>query len=149
MGALYIVLFGLVGAGLIILLAKAIVDANDGFSLGPSIGRGIASALDEASQPGGAFDQAIDRAVRGMAENRTAYVGDLTPTGFVWQVAFEFLRTDKTMPASAARDLAVETLSDFLRDEKIKFGDAAYAWDQSAARTIARECEIEYWDPTS
>jgi hypothetical protein len=138
------------GASLIFLLAKTIVDANDGFSLGPAIGRGIVAGIAEgveaAAQPGGAFDKGLDGVLRKRADERRQVAGDLGPTSFVWEMAFEFMRTDRTMSAVAARDLAIDTLKDFLRDEKIRFADTGYGWDQSCAITLAHECEIDYWE---
>ena len=75
--------------------------------------------------------------------------GPLPPVQFVWQMAMEFMRFDLTMKATDARDLAVSTLRDFLRGEKVKFGHRDYAWDQQAAFTLARECEIAYWEAES
>lgn len=152
-GALLILIVGGGGAAFVILLAKVIVDANDGFSLGPAIGRGIAEGLaqglEEAAQPGGAFDKAIDKAMREVADERRELAGNLRPSPFVWQMAFEFMRTDRSMTFAEAQDLAVDTLKDFLRDEKIKFGNPGYGWDQSCAITLARECQTDYWERAS
>ena len=149
-GVLLLLLIGVAGAAAILLLAKAIVDANDGFSLGPAIGRGIAEGIaqgfEEGARPGGAFDKALDKVMREIADERRVLTGPLRPTPFVWEMAFEFMRTDRAMTAVAARDLAMDTLKDFLRDEAIKFGDASYGWDQSCAVTLSRECAIEYWE---
>jgi hypothetical protein len=120
--------------------------------IGDAIDRRIAKLFAGASKPGGVIEQGIDaginRVLRQMAERNETWgmKGDLPPVAFVWQVAFEFLRTDKSMAPTDARDLAVETVRAFLRDEKIKFGNRAYAWDRDAAITLAHEMEIEHWE---
>ncbi len=42
--------------------------------------------------------------------------------------------------------LASVTLKAFLADEGIGFGHRDYAWDHSAAVTLAREYEIAHWE---
>lgn len=37
-------------------------------------------------------------------------------------------------------------LVEFLRDEKVKFGDPAYAWDAAAGATLVEEYEIDHWE---
>lgn len=141
---------GLVGALLVLGIAWIISESCDHFDMDRAIGRGIAAgigdALEEAGKPGGSFDQMIWSALRQQAEEARPVVGNLRPAAFVWQVAFEFLRTDPQMQVLEARDLAVDTVKAFLKDEKVKYGHADYAWDQSAAITLAREYEIEHWE---
>lgn len=88
----------------------------------------------------------VDDIMRKEARRNLTLRGPLNSTQFVWQMAFEFMRTDRSMAAVVARDLAVETLRQFLRDEKIRFGHRDYGWDQGCAVTLARECEIDHWE---
>lgn len=118
---------------------------NDAVNRG--VERGIEAALQKAALPGGPLDQAIDRAIwkdleRQAHENRKI-TGALKPAGFVWQVAFEFMRND--VPAKEAKALAIDLVRQYLKDEKIAYGHADYAWDQSAAIDLARE-DMEYWE---
>lgn len=42
--------------------------------------------------------------------------------------------------------ISCECLAQFLRGEKIKFGDDRYDWSFRAGITLVEEYEIEYWD---
>lgn len=84
--------------------------------------------------------------MRQEAERDFRFPGPLNTAQFVWQMAFEFMRTDKAMRADAARDMAVYTLRDFLKDEGIRFGHRDYAWGQDAAIILARECQTDHWE---
>lgn len=37
-------------------------------------------------------------------------------------------------------------LVEFLRDEGVKFGNPAYAWDAAAGATLVEEYEIAHWE---
>ncbi len=118
--------------------------------IGEAIKRTVDRALEDAAKPGGLIEtrmnEIIDDVLRKAARDNKKVAGKLTATAFVWQVAFEFMRTDRSMEPMNAKALAVSTVRDFLRDDKIKFGDPAYAWDQDAAITLAREREIDHWE---
>lgn len=49
-------------------------------------------------------------------------------------------------PLPDAPEMARQCLRDFLRDERIKYGDPRYAWDYAAAGVVARCYQIEFWD---
>lgn len=68
---------------------------------------------------------------------------DLSRPHFTLRVARELVRCG--LPRDQGMTEAARVVSDFLKDEKIKFGNPAYAWDGRAAVTLAQECEIQYW----
>lgn len=47
------------------------------------------------------------------------------------------------------RKYALDTLTAYLTDEKIEFGDPAYGWDRTCAHTVAEEMEIDHWEAAS
>ncbi len=111
---------------------------------------GVDQAIAKASAPGGLIQtrvgEIMDEVMRERAVKDQRVKGNLTATSFVWQAAFHLLRTDPHMKVTVARDRAAEAIREFLRDEKIKFGNKQYAWDQEAAETIAREYETDHWE---
>jgi hypothetical protein len=42
--------------------------------------------------------------------------------------------------------LSRASLVSFLKDEGVKFGDPAYAWDAAAGATLVEEYELQYWE---
>lgn len=65
---------------------------------------------------------------------------------FTIAVARRFRAVDAAMKADDAFKLAVYTINQFLRDEKIDFGDARFSWGASAATILANEYEIDHWE---
>jgi hypothetical protein len=110
-----------------------------------AVAAGVEQALQDAQRPGGLFDQAINDVLVQEAKKNAPVVGPLNLVQFVWQMAFEFIRAGD-LKADDASKMAIDTLKEFLRAEKIRFGDPGYAWDQSAAVILARECAIDYWE---
>lgn len=114
----------------------------------------VSETLTEAFKPGGWGDLKLreivnvrmDEIIRKMAYNNEHAEGQLNPTPFVWQCAFEFMRTDRSMKFQAAKALAISTVRQYLRDEKIKFGDTNYDWSWEGAKIIAREYETDHWE---
>lgn len=100
----------------------------------------VNSGLKKAFAPGGAGEDALWRAFA------SAIVSDraLTAVGFLWALALVFHRHGQTKASSMA--YARSTLRQFLADERIKFGDPAFAWDRGAAEIVAREYEIDHWE---
>lgn len=139
--AIFLVLFVAFVAWLVWLAARAVSAPT----LNEAVAQGVATAINEASAPGGAIEQALCDSLRRLARENRPIAGQLAWTPFAWQIAFEFIRVGDMHPW-AARDLAVSTLRNMLRDEKISFGDPNHDWSQDAARVIAHEMEIDHWE---
>lgn len=71
----------------------------------------------------------------------------LTRAQFIVEMAVEIGRFG-SLPAGAALPLASTAYQQFERDNQIAFGDPAFAWDEDAARTVAREYETDHWEVT-
>lgn len=111
-----------------------------------AVKRGIDKAIEEVAAPSGIIEATIYDVLRDIALRNERFLGQRSPAQFVWDMAFHMMRTDRTMRAPEAQARALAALGDFLRDEKIRFGDPAYAWDQHAAETLARELETAHWE---
>jgi hypothetical protein len=111
-----------------------------------AVKKGIEAALQKAAAPGGSIEHAINDVLRDIALRKIRFPGERSFSQFVWDMAFHLMRTDLTMRSPEARDRASAALHEFLRDEKIRFGDRAYAWDQAAAETLAHEYETRHWE---
>lgn len=74
----------------------------------------------------------------------------LSYNGFVLKMAVEIYdRSSPKMTWLQARDHALMIYKDFKRDNKIrKFGHPAWDWSGDAARTIAHEYSIDFWEPS-
>lgn len=99
--------------------------------------------------PGGILERAFCEAMRETALKNKRVSGDLKDTAFVWQMAFYLMRKDQQLNALRARDEALAALREFLRDERIRYGDARYGWDQSAAEALAEETITDHWESVS
>lgn len=114
-------------------------------ALDRAIERGVLSAVAKAFAPGGMLDDLLADELRKMALRNKPLVGRLTPTQFMWQFAFELIRVGNIAPM-AAKKIAQDAMDEFMADEKIKYGNRRYAWDQAAAITLAHTMEIEHWE---
>lgn len=65
---------------------------------------------------------------------------------FVKRVQQRLLEASSTMNGRDSFNCAARIVREYLADEQIEFGDARYSWDRDAARTLAVECEISYWE---
>jgi len=66
----------------------------------------------------------------------------LTRTQFVVQMILAYAEIYPGIRTKDAMESAALTYKRFIRDEKIEFGDARYAWDSAAAaRTLVKEYE--------
>lgn len=73
----------------------------------------------------------------------------MTETQFIVQIAIE-LGIAGPMKAKDALPEAERVYRDFLKSSCIAFGDRDYDWSEDAARTLAHEGSIAYWDaPTA
>lgn len=93
---------------------------------------------------GGAFDGEIEAIIVSTLRKRDTGLNEL---GFVLKMAVEMM--DRSAPAlsfSEAKRLAGIAYMEFRRDSRVKFGDPAYAWDGPAARIVAHEYSIDYWE---
>lgn len=66
---------------------------------------------------------------------------------FTMRIGRHFCR--RGMSGREALALAHPTLCEMLADNKITFGDAAYIWNDSSARVIAQEYQIDFWEATT
>lgn len=72
---------------------------------------------------------------------------ELTRTQFIVAIAIEIAVCSKfLLPAGEPLRLARRAYHAFEDANDIAFGDPAFAWDQDAARTVAREYEIDHWE---
>lgn len=65
---------------------------------------------------------------------------------FLKQIQWELMKVDSNLSPESAFSIAKVVLSEFLKDEKISFGDSKFDWDEEAAIALAWAYEIEYWD---
>lgn len=115
-----------------------------------AVRQGVDRAIADFTKPGGLLERRVaeisDEVLREMARANKRVSGALKPAQFVWQMAFHMMRTDPSMAPLVARDRATAALLAFLADERIKFGNRSYVWDQAAAEAIARELETDHWE---
>jgi hypothetical protein len=102
--------------------------------------RGIESAIERASRPGGLLEQAVDRVLGTNLPDDAP----MTETQFIWAMA-QHLRW-RGAKASFALPLASGALRQLLKDERIDYGAHSYLWDRNAARIAADEYEADHWE---
>lgn len=98
---------------------------------------GVRQAMDQFTAPGGKLDEMILAELK-KPENRWFW--------FVKAMQAKMMTVDPAMDGKLAYDVAVSTLRDFLRDEKIKFGDPDYDWSDAGARDLIQAMEIDHWE---
>ncbi|MCJ2128203.1 hypothetical protein [Methylobacterium sp. E-045] len=69
----------------------------------------------------------------------------MTRAKFIVAMAREIAAAGR-LTARRSLQLAAEAYRAFVEGNGIEFGDEAYAWDEDAARLIAREYEINHWE---
>lgn len=80
------------------------------------------------------------------APSPTVLVGpSLTRAQFIVAMAVE-IGCSGALPAGVPLHLARRAYHAFEDDTGIQFGDPDYAWDEDAARTLAREYETDHWE---
>lgn len=102
----------------------------------------VRAKLMEMSGPGGVIDKIIRERIGVDLPNDVP----MSHPQFIFAMAQEFASVDRGMVATDALTLARDTLSQFLRDEKIGFGAADWDWTREGAITLAQEYEIEHWE---
>ncbi len=102
--------------------------------------RGVEQAFDKAAAPGGLIEQIIWERMGALLPFREP----LTQVGFVWALALTF--REHGCGFDEAKALANDTLTRFLKDEGIHFGDDSYEWTRATAIDLAQEAEIDHWD---
>lgn len=50
------------------------------------------------------------------------------------------------MKPKAAWELGRKVLIEYVRDEKVEFGDPRYDWGPQGGREVIQDCEIDHWD---
>lgn len=72
----------------------------------------------------------------------------LTRVGFIWAAAYRLWEAWKSPDRDWVRckEMASVAVSEFLADEKCRFGDARYLWTREGAIEIADAYEIEHWE---
>ena len=45
-----------------------------------------------------------------------------------------------------AWNMSRDCLAEFMKDEKVEFGDPRYAWDAEDGRVLVEEFEIQHWE---
>lgn len=115
--------------------------------IGRQAAKGAIRAVENAFE-NGAFDNAIGKIIADTVRD----CGDdgLTHNGFLLKMTVELI--DRSVPPltfRAAREMADNIYTQFRKDNGgVRFGDPDWDWSGSAARTLADEYEIQYWEPT-
>lgn len=104
--------------------------------LKPAIDRGVKQGVQRAID-GIDWDGAIRKALTGP-EYKWFW--------FVKHMQGEMMRVDPSMDGKQAFDVAMVAYKDFLHDEKIEFGDPAYAWDKDGEIDLIHAMEIDHWE---
>lgn len=68
----------------------------------------------------------------------------LTQHGFILAMAVTLHKHG--MPFLAAKHRASDALSEFLKDERIRFGDPDYVWDRGGAEAVITAYELDHWE---
>jgi len=104
-------------------------------SIGRSIGREIVDEYIES----GKLEAQIDEAVR-------AELAKIPWFQFVKHIQAAFQKADPTFTDRDAFYRARDTCHEYLRDEKIEFGDTRYDWSIDGAREVAQSYEMDHWE---
>lgn len=78
-----------------------------------------------------------------MAEPEFAYFR------FIKQIQFHLQQADPTLADKRAFEMAKNVYWTNLADEKVAFGDPAFAWDSNGARELAEAYEMDHWERVS
>lgn len=65
---------------------------------------------------------------------------------FVKAMQARVMEVDKTLTGKRAWQIAAAAYREYLKDEKIAFGDPRYDWSRSGARDVIQAYEIDHWD---
>lgn len=105
------------------------------------------SVVDMASEAlrSGAFNDALEaEIVKFVCEGSDQ---GLTEVGFILKMAVHLMsRSNGSVGFDLAKRLASSAYREFLKSEKIIFGDPGYDWSGSSAREIADEFEADHWE---
>lgn len=99
-----------------------------------------------------AFDQAILAGVRAGADQAAPKLVDVCLDALWSHPWFPLIAGGQARLMEAgvkpreAWALSRKVLLQWVKDEKITFGDPGYGWDATAGRLIIEECELEYWE---
>lgn len=93
----------------------------------------------------GKFAETIDKAIYGILRETKASQ-PVTRIGFICMMAIEIYDEAKDMSWGDCKKIASDSFYRYLKDSSIKFGASGYDWTAGAARELAREYEINYWD---
>jgi hypothetical protein len=107
------------------------------------------AALDAAERfiTSGAFDDAISEVI--VDAVRFGKDEGLSQVGFVLKMAVELIdRSRPKLGFAEAKRRASKAYHEFLRDNRIKFGDAEWDWSGRGARAVTFEYEIAHWEQT-
>lgn len=106
--------------------------------------RGVEKAVADYCAPGGGLDAIVEQCVWEHMAKTLSPNAPLTRLGFTWALRLCF--RERGCSYADASDLANDTLREFLADEKIRFGDTAYAWTRSGAAEVAEEYQFRHWE---
>ena len=71
----------------------------------------------------------------------------LTKAGFLGKMAGHiFTASNREIRWTECKDMAWKTWCEFSKDNKVRFGDEGWDWDGYAAKTVAYEYNINYWE---
>lgn len=100
---------------------------------------------------GGMLKREIEKAMLNIAEDAVRGVvqrmWDTNPHfRFIKWGQYELQRVDPTLTDEKAFYLSRDTINEHLADEKIKFGDDGYSWDEDGAKEIMQAYQIDHWE---
>jgi hypothetical protein len=113
-------------------------------ALDKAVKQGVDAVLSDYFKPGGGFDGVVADVVWRELDKMLTPHAKLTPLGFVWALRLCFVKHGSSR--TEASDLANDTLSEYLADEKIGFGSPNYAWTREAAECVAQEYQLRFWE---
>lgn len=113
-----------------------------------AVDSGVNKALADFCTPGGGLHQIVEETVWAtMDREMLPRTSPLTALGFVWALRLCFRK--RGCSYIEASGLANDTLREFLADEKITYGDPAYAWTRHGAEEVAEEYQFRHWEPAT
>jgi hypothetical protein len=65
---------------------------------------------------------------------------------FVKHMQARMMEVDKRLDGKRAWEIALTAYKEFLRSERIQFGDPRYTWDRDGARDLIQSLEIDHWE---
>lgn len=105
-----------------------------------AVERGVKAGFDRFFKSG-EFDKLVDDVVREeLRKPKYAWFW------FVKHMQARLLEVDRSLSAKRSFQIAKQAYREFLKDEKIEFGDPRYDWTRHGARELIHAYEIDHWE---